>query len=1042
MLKTYLKSLYDAAQAGDAREESYYSSLERLFNAYAVDKKLKNIHVTTLPKKTDAGNPDFRIWDGQHDIIGYIEAKEPTKDNLDVIETTEQLKRYRHTFPNLVLTNFLEFRLYRNGECIDTVQIARPFILNKLKAVPAVEHEEAFYKLLEKYFAFSLPKTYTAKTLALELAKRTRFLRDEVITEELKEEDSAKAGNILGFYEAFQQSLIAGLTKEEFADLYSQTLTYGLFAARTRCPGQFNRELAFKYIPRTIGILRSVFQFISSSDIPKPLEWAVDDIAAVLNAADVNKLLHEYYEQGKGKDPIVHFYETFLSEYDPSLREKRGVYYTPEPVVGYIVRSLHQILKDEFNKADGLASPDVTVLDPAAGTLTFLAEAAKLAVNEFVGKYGKGSKDKFIKEHILKNFYAFELMMAPYAVGHLKMGFLLEELGYKLRDDDRFKLYLTNTLEMDEFKQTNIPFMAELSKESKEANHVKRQEKILVIMGNPPYSGHSTNKGDWISKEIKEYFKVDGKPLGERNPKWLQDDYVKFIRFAQWKIEQSGQGVVGMITNHGYLDNPTFRGMRQSLMNTFDEIRVLDLHGNTLKKEKCPDGSVDKNVFDIKQGVAIVLMIKHKTNKGRAVFHTEKYGLREEKYLWLDKHEISNTKWTKVKSSSPTYFFYPRNEEGLVVYNAWPSISAIFSLNVTGVVTARDELVIDFDKAALNRRIEAFRNIRGLSDEELRLAYKLKDTSGWKLSEARKTLANDDSWDKYYTKILYRPFDIKWIYYCKELVGRGRFDLMPNMQQSNISIVWSRPMAPTFKFTVFVTDNIIDQCVVGNKSAGGGISYLGPLWIYNNKDEKKKKLHPNVMMLFEPSADYNTKKPNIAPDVVEKLAKAYGKAAKPEQIFNYIYAVLYSNTYRIKYAEFLKSDFPRVPFTADYTLFVKLSELGEQLTELHLLKSKILNKPIVKFEGKGNNRVGKLVYEKSKLYINETQYFSGLSQNIYEYQIGGYQVCHKWLKDRKGRILSLEEIQTYCKIATSLHETVVVQKEIDKLYDKIENKTI
>jgi predicted helicase len=671
-----------------------------------------------------------------------------------------------------------------------------------------------------------------------------------------------------------------------------------------------------------------------------------------------------------------------------------------------------------------------------------LAEAAKLAVNEFVGKYGKGSKDKFIKEHILKNFYAFELMMAPYAVGHLKMGFLLEELGYKLRDDDRFKLYLTNTLEMDEFKQTNIPFMAELSKESKVANHVKRQEKILVIMGNPPYSGHSTNKGDWISKEIKEYFKVDGKPLGERNPKWLQDDYVKFIRFAQWKIEQSGQGVVGMITNHGYLDNPTFRGMRQSLMNTFDEIRVLDLHGNTLKKEKCPDGSVDKNVFDIKQGVAIVLMIKHKTNKGRAVFHTEKYGLREEKYLWLDKHEISNTKWTKVKSSSPTYFFYPRNEEGLVVYNAWPSISAIFSLNVTGVVTARDELVIDFDKAALNRRIEAFRNIRGLSDEELRLAYKLKDTSGWKLSEARKTLANDDSWDKYYTKILYRPFDIKWIYYCKELVGRGRFDLMPNMQQSNISIVWSRPMAPTFKFTVFVTDNIIDQCVVGNKSAGGGISYLGPLWIYNNKDEKKKKLHPNVMMLFEPSADYNTKKPNIAPDVVEKLAKAYGKAAKPEQIFNYIYAVLYSNTYRIKYAEFLKSDFPRVPFTADYTLFVKLSELGEQLTELHLLKSKILNKPIVKFEGKGNNRVGKLVYEKSKLYINETQYFSGLSQNIYEYQIGGYQVCHKWLKDRKGRILSLEEIQTYCKIATSLHETVVVQKEIDKLYDKIENKTI
>jgi type I restriction-modification system DNA methylase subunit len=1038
MLKTYLKSLYDAAQAGDAREESYYSSLERLFNAYAVDKKLKNIHVTTLPKKTDAGNPDFRIWDGQHDIIGYIEAKEPTKDNLDVIETTEQLKRYRHTFPNLILTNFLEFRLYRNGECIDTVQIARPFILNKLKAVPAVEHEEAFYKLLEKYFAFSLPKTYTAKTLALELAKRTRFLRDEVITEELKEEDSAKAGNILGFYEAFQQSLIAGLTKEEFADLYSQTLTYGLFAARTRCPGQFNRELAFKYIPRTIGILRSVFQFISSSDIPKPLEWAVDDIAAVLNAADVNKLLHEYYEQGKGKDPIVHFYETFLSEYDPSLREKRGVYYTPEPVVGYIVRSLHQILKDEFNKADGLASPDVTVLDPAAGTLTFLAEAAKLAVNEFVGKYGKGSKDKFIKEHILKNFYAFELMMAPYAVGHLKMGFLLEELGYKLRDDDRFKLYLTNTLEMDEFKQTNIPFMAELSKESKEANHVKRQEKILVIMGNPPYSGISTNKGEWITQLIEDYKYVDGEHFGERKH-WLQDDYVKFIRFAQWKIDQAGHGVVGMITNHGYLDNPTFRGMRQSLMKTFDEIRVLDLHGNALKKEKCPDGSDDKNVFDIMQGVTIVLMVKHKANERNKVFHAERYGLRKEKYNWLDKHEIAKTKWSKLIPDKPFYMFVPTNDELNKLFTGWTKITDIFKLSVTGVQTSRDEFVVDFEKAALKRRIDMFANTKGMTNDEIIAAFKLKDTRGWKLKEQRQVLAKDENMDSYYTDIQYRPFDKRKIYYTGTMVDWPRYEVMQHMLKDNISICVGRQWAAIGSEIwdiAYVSDKIVD---INLFRRGGGL--LFPLYLYTGNSNLKKTSH-NVMMLFESSAEYNAKKTNLASEFVAKLAKAYGKALKPEQIFNYIYAVLFSNIYRAKYAEFLKSDFPRVPFTADYKLFVKLSELGEQLTELHLLKSKTLNKPIVKFEGKGDNRVGKLVYEKSKLYINETQYFSGLSQNIYEYQIGGYQVCHKWLKDRKGRILSLEEIQTYCKIATSLHETVVVQKEIDKLYDKIENKTI
>ena len=341
------------------------------------------------------------------------------------------------------------------------------------------------------------------------------------------------------------------------------------------------------------------------------MEWIVDDISEVLAVTDVKSILHKYFHEGKGKDPIVHFYETFLAEYDPKTREKRGVYYTPEPVVSYIVRSLHTILKEHFNKRDGFATESVTVLDPAAGTLTFLAEAAKLAVEECFSKYGQGTKEMLIKEHILKNFYAFELMMAPYAVGHLKMSFLLEELGYKLQSDDRFKLYLTNTLEMEELAQTELPGMASLSEESHLAGKVKKEQPILAILGNPPYSGHSTNVYD----EVKAYYQVDGKPLGEKNPKWLQDDYVKFIRFAQWKIDQDGEGVLGFITNHSYLDNPTFRGMRRSLMNTFDEIYVLDLHGNTLTNEKAPDGSEDKNVFDIKQGVAIALFIKKKAKE-------------------------------------------------------------------------------------------------------------------------------------------------------------------------------------------------------------------------------------------------------------------------------------------------------------------------------------------------------------------------------------------------------------------------------------------
>ncbi len=621
------------------------------------------------------------------------------------------------------ISDFFEFRLYRNGELVDKALIGRQYVAHKLKTVPPVEKEQDFLKLMEKFFSFSLPNVYDAKNLAVELAKRTRFLRDEVIAQELKEEEKTKKGQVFGFYEAFRTYLISGLSKEDFADIYSQTITYGLFAARTHhnppIPplekgGEggfdgFNRKLAYDNIPQTIGILRDVFKFISLGDLPKQMEWIVDDISEVLTVTDVYKLLDTYFHQHKGKDPIVHFYETFLAEYDPKTREKRGVYYTPEPVVSYIVRSLHHMLKEYFNKDDGFANPSVTVLDPAAGTLTFLAEAAKLAVEEFTSQYGDGAKDKFIKEHVLKNFYAFELMMAPYAIGHLKMSFLLEELGYKLHEDDKLKLYLTNTLEMEDLAQTELPGMSSLSEESHLAGKVKKEQPILVILGNPPYSGHSSNIGEWISREIKAYFQVDGKPLGEKNPKWLQDDYVKFIRFAQWKIDEAGEGILGFITNHSYLDNPTFRGMRQSLMQSFDEIYLLDLHGSSLRKEECPDGSKDENVFDIQQGVAIGFFIKKKSavrrhshfrgndisqQKECKVNHSEIWGLRENKYDWLFKNDIKTTKWKKINPKSEFYLFIPRDEGLLKQYAIYPKITDIFPVNSVGIVTARDNLTI------------------------------------------------------------------------------------------------------------------------------------------------------------------------------------------------------------------------------------------------------------------------------------------------------------------------------------------------------------
>lgn len=1026
MLKSYLKELFKVAKQGDAREETFYSSLEGLLNNYSESTGKKKIHITTLPIKTEAGNPDFRVWDGKQHIVGYIEAKAPTTEYLDQIETTDQLKRYRYTFPNLILTNFFEFRLYRNGTLIDSVRIGRPFVMHKLKAIPPVEKEEDFLNLLEKFFSFSLPRVYNAKNLAIELAKRTGFLRDEVISEELKEEESQGKGFILGFYEAFRKYLISGLTKEDFADLYSQTITYGLFAARTRSENEFNRKLAYDNIPHTIGILREVFEFISLGDLPKQMEWIVDDIAEVLSVTDVRNILHKYFHEGKGKDPVIHFYETFIAEYDPKTREKRGVYYTPEPVVSYIVRSLDNILKKHFNRQDGFASDSVTVLDPAAGTLTFLAEAAKLAVKEFVSKYGEGGKENFIKEHILKNFYAFELMMAPYAIGHLKMSFLLDELGYKLQENDRFKLYLTNSLEMEELAQTELPGMSSLSEESHLAGRIKKETPILVILGNPPYSGISANMGAWITGLIEEYKYVDGKHFREKKH-WLHDDYVKFIRFAQWKIERVGEGILGFITNHSYLDNPTFRGMRQSLMESYNEIYILNLHGSSLKKEKCLDGSKDENVFDIMSGVAITLFIKRKTDKKICqIFYSEIWGLRNRKYNWLSEKYIKTTKWQKLNPKHPYYFFVPQEEAGKETYDKYLKVTDIFSLNSTGVQTSRDHFAIDFNLSTLKRKIDMFVNLK-LPDDLIKKSFKLKDMSFWQVAEVRKKLSHEENIDSCFMKIAYRPFDIRYVFYHDLIIHRLKRKVMHHMLKENLGLLLPRQLALKEFHHVFCTQDIVEMCVVSSKTREQ--NHLFPLYLYSEG-------------LFAGEARLEKKQPNININLIKDLSKIYKKDPTPEEIFYYIYAVLHSNTYRKKYAEFLKIDFPRIPFTKNYKLFINVGTYGKRLVDLHLLKSAELEPPVAKYQGRGDDKVGKIRYGKECIYINKNQYYSGISKEVYQYQIGGYQVCIKWLKDRKGRRLSLDDIKHYCNIVTALTKTIEIQKEIDKIYTNVEKKTV
>ncbi|MBF0343453.1 MAG: N-6 DNA methylase [Nitrospirae bacterium] len=1028
ILSAYLNRIAETANHGDAREETYYSTLSDLLDAYITLTNRRNVIVAAFPKNTDGGNPDFRIWDGRQHIVGYIEAKAPNVEDLNKVEGTEQLRRYRDVFANLILTNFLEFRLYRGGELIDKVTIGRPLVLNKLKMAPPVENETELLNLLDRFFSFSLPKVYDARSLAVELAKRTRFLKDVIISHEFSNNVKSSAGNIAGFYEAFNTYLIGSLTKEEFANLYAQTVTYGLFAARMRCNDGFRRLIAFDSVPKTLGVLRDVFRFISSSDLPRHMEWIIDDISEVLAVTDVNAILHQYFHDDKGDDPVVHFYETFLSVYDPETREKRGVYYTPEPVVSYIVRSLNIILKDKFAMPYGLASDSVTLLDPAAGTFTFLTEASKLAIEEYTASYGSGDKSGFIRRHILQNFYGFELMMAPYAIGHIKMSFVLEEMGYTLQDDERVRVFITNTLDMEELEQSRLPGMSSLSEESHKAGDVKNKTQILVILGNPPYSVSSANKSVFIESEMGVY------KLGvaqERNIQPLSDDYIKFIRFAQWKIDRHGRGLIGMITNNSYLSGLIHRGMRKSLLGSFNQIYVLNLHGSSRIGERAPDGGKDDNVFDIQQGVSIVFLVKkNKFNGIGKLYYQDVFGLRENKYDCLNKNDVSTTQWIELKPSEPYYFFVEKDFSLQADYEVFTPIPEIFEKYSSGVTTHRDHLVIGFNQEEIRQRMITFTG--NLPDDLVAQALNLNGTNDWNIKTARERLKNVE-WMNYIKPYSYRPFDTRLICYLPELIDRDRWEIMQNfIEEGNMGLMISRQVIEDFRHA-FISCNIVNYNYIDVAGRFGTGSFF-PLYVYPAKNKRELFSNP----------DGSQRRINISIIVSKSLSKTYKKEPSPEEIFYYIYAVLYSNTYRAKYAEFLKIDFPRIPFTKDYDMFIRYVHYGKRLVEMHLLKSPELDPPIARYQGRGDNRVVRLQYDDkvSHLHINDAQYFEGIIRDVWEYQIGGYQVCQKWLKDRKTRLLSFDEIKCYCKIVTALQKTIEIQAEIDMIYNKLENDII
>lgn len=630
MLSTaqYLKQIERALAAGNATEHTHRPALKSFIESLA-----EGITATNEPKRVRCGAPDLIVTRGQTPL-GYVEAKD-VGVSLDKAEASEQLRRYLDSLDNLLLTDYLEFRWYVRGEQVQAAHLGTfDTQRDRLRIEPGGAEEVE--QLVENFLTEVIPTVNSPKELAGRMARVARLIRETILRAFRTE---GAGGSLHEQMKGFRAVLLHDLDEEQFADMYAQTICYGLFAARcnARGGGPFTRQHAAHDLPRTNPFLRKLFQHVAGPDLDdEPHAWAVDGLAELLNRTDIGAILKDFGRSTRREDPVVHFYEIFLAAYDPKMREARGVYYTPEPVVSYIVRSVDHILKTDFKLANGLADASkikikapgekgttevhkVQILDPATGTGTFLHGVVAHIFESF--KRNRGMWSSYVSEHLLPRLFGFELLMAPYAVAHMKLGLQLAETGYEFETDERLRVYLTNTLE-EAHEASRMPLFTQwLAAEANEASRVKQDAPVMVVLGNPPYSGHSANTGAWIANLLRghdtmtgaatgNYFEVDGQPLGERNPKWLNDDYVKFIRFAQWRIEQTGYGVLAFISNHGYLDNPTFRGMRQSLMETFDDIYVLDLHGNSKKKERAPDGSKDKNVFDIQQGVAICLMVK------------------------------------------------------------------------------------------------------------------------------------------------------------------------------------------------------------------------------------------------------------------------------------------------------------------------------------------------------------------------------------------------------------------------------------------------
>jgi len=1055
--KTYIQTLQADLARGNASEHTHRPALKTLLESLG-----ERLTATNEPRQiTECGRPDIAVYRGPV-LLGYVETKD-VGVNLDAEERGPQLKRYREALPNLILTDYLEFRWYVNGERRAVVSLGTVERDGKIKA--RKETLAAVGDLLAQFLALKLPSIGTAKELALRMAKLAGLMHNAAL-KTLEMEPAT--GTLKGWLAAFEKTLVPNLSPEEFSDMYAQTLTYGLFAARVSIgEGQdLRRDTAAGLLPETNPFLKRLFYHLAGPEVPPTVSWVVDDMVSLLNAADLEAVMADFGRGSLEKDPVVHFYETFLAAYDPEKRKVRGVYYTPEPVVSFIVRAIDHLLKERFSRPWGLADKNTLILDPACGTGTFLHSVIALIYDTLCAQGQAGGWASYVSQSLLPRIFGFELLMAPYAVAHLKLGLLLKEKGYDFPEGKRLGVYLTNTLdEPIKTREALYGPIGYITEESNAAAQIKKDDPIEVILGNPPYAGHSANASfreepvidkktgqikktkdgkekrkkikTWIGKLIEDYKQMDGQPLGEKNPKWLQDDYVKFLRWGQWRITQTRRGILAMITNHGYLDNPTFRGMRRALMQTFNEIYVLNLHGNAKKKEVCPDGSKDENVFDIQQGVAIGIFIKKPGDPGEArVYHADLWGLREGKYEALAEMELGTVPWEELQPAPPFYLFVPQAVDLRAEYDrGWP-VNAIFPVNSVGIVTARDHLTIRWSPQEVWETVQDFVSLR---EEDAREKYHLgEDARDWKVGLAQTDLKKSGPDRKRVVPILYRPFDVRFTYYTGQSRGficMPRPEIMAHMLAGeNLGLCFHRREEVHSPYSHFLTTRYItEHGLLSSKSTNS----QAPLYLYPLEKTKEKQIYLLSSM--------ETRRPNLNPKFLEDFSGRLGltfvpegrgdleNAFGPEDVFFYAYAVFHSPTYRQRYSEFLKADFPRLPLTGNKDLFKALVGLGAELVSLHLMESSRLETLITKFPVSGSRVVEEVRYQETtkRVFINSEQYFEGVPPEVWAFTIGGYQVCHKWLKDRQGRTLTFADLQHYQKIVVALAETIRLMEEID-----------